>query len=193
MGKGIRPVSIAGIEFDALINSNESYEANVPEYTTETGFPVSDTIILGAETLDMTLFVSNMPVTWRRRFGSSGDRVDRVVKKLKSLYMSKSLVTVKTSSGTYSSMAIISLTISRSNTLGYAREIPIKLKKVRTTSSKTTVIPDSYGKSGATGASAGTVNTSSGTGGSSDSNAKESGGNTGSVAYNLANNAGLWG
>lgn len=164
MKKAMQPVSVDGIEFDALIGSTESYDANVPEYSVETGFSVSDTIILNPETLDLTLFVSNRPVTWANRFGASGDRVDSVIKQLKELYMSKKLITVTTSGDTYANMAITSLTITKSNALGYAREVPIKLKKVRVTETKTTSIPAGYGKSGASGASAGTASTSKGYG-----------------------------
>lgn len=200
MGKALQPVSIDGIEFDALIGSNEQLDAQVPEYSVETGFSVSDTIILNPELLDLTLFVSNRPVTWAKRFGASNDRVDQVVKQLKELYMSRKLITVTTGSETYTSMAITSLTISKSNTLGYAREIPVKLKKVRVTQVKTTTIPASYGKSGTTGASAGTASTVKANGGSSK-DAKSSGGNSsekndktgksGSILYGIASSVGL--
>lgn len=196
MGKALQPVSVDGIEFDALIGANEQFDAQVPEYSVETGFSVSDTIILNPEMLDLTLFVSNRPVTWAKRFGSSNDRVDRVVKQLKELYMSRKLITVTTSSETYTNMAITSLTISENNKMGYAREIPIKLKKVRVTEAKTTIIPASYGKSGASGASAGTASTSKATGGSpkstkgsGDSSGKS--GKSGSILYGVASSAGL--
>ena len=194
MGKALQPVSVDGIEFDALIGVNEQFDAQVPEYSVETGFSVSDTIILSPEMLDLTLFVSNRPVTWAKRFGSSNDRVDRVVKQLKELYMSRKLITVTTSSETYTNMAITSLTISENNKMGYAREIPIKLKKVRVTEAKTTTIPASYGKSGATGASAGTASTTKATGGSGSSGGSKSsgsGGKSGSILYGVASSAGL--
>ena len=192
MSKALQPVSVDGIEFDALIGSSESYEASVPEYSVETGFSVSDTIILNPETLDLTLFVTNRPVTWAKRFGSSGDRVDRVVKQLKELYMGKKLITVTTSGDTYTNMAITNLTISKSNTVGYAREIPIKLKKVRVTEAKTTTIPASYGKSGASAASAGTANTTKTASKSSgDSSGSSSNGKSSSILYGAATAVGL--
>jgi len=193
MSKPIQPVSVDGIEFDALIGSTETYDATVPEYSVETGFSVSDTIILNAEVLDMTLFVSNRPVTWAKRFGVSNDRVDSVVKQLKELYMSKKLITISTGSETYTDMAITNLSITKSNTLGYAREVPIKFKKVRVTESQTTTIPESYGKSGATGSSAGTASTSTGSGGSDSSSSSSSSSNSksGSVLYNAASSIGL--
>ena len=44
-------------------------------------------------------------MTWAKRFGNSGDRVAEVVKRLKSLYFQKKLITVTTSSETYTDMA----------------------------------------------------------------------------------------
>ena len=104
--RALQPVSINGIEFDALISSTEAYEASVPEYPVETGFTVSDTVILNAETLEMTLFLSNRPVTWARRFGASANRVGQVTRQLRELYFQKSLVPVSTGSGSYTNMAI---------------------------------------------------------------------------------------
>ena len=67
MARAKQPVSVDDIEFDALIDSEEGYEADVPEYPTEKGFSVSDTIVLKADTLNMTLYVTDTPVTWRKR------------------------------------------------------------------------------------------------------------------------------
>ena len=161
MGKATQPVSINGLEFDALIDESRTLEATVPEYSVESGFSVSDSVILNPEKLSMTLFVTNTPVTWYRRHGASPTRVDNVVKQLEELYFAKEPVTIVTSDATYTSMAIESITISKSLEIGYARQIPISFKKIRVTTAKTTTIPDSYGKSGATAASAGTASTSS--------------------------------
>ena len=159
MGKATQPVSINGLEFDALIDESRTLEATVPEYSVESGFSVSDSVILNPEKLSMTLFVTNTPVTWYRRHGASPTRVDNVVKQLEELYFAKEPVTIVTSDATYTSMAIESITISKSLEIGYARQIPISFKKIRVTTAKTTTIPDSYGKSGATAASAGTAST----------------------------------
>ncbi len=39
---GIRPCSVNGIEFDALISESRSLTSEVPEYAVESGFSVSD-------------------------------------------------------------------------------------------------------------------------------------------------------
>lgn len=196
MARAKQPVSIDGIEFDALLDQSMDYEADVPEYPTEKGFSVSDNISLKPETLSMTLYVSDTPVTWKSRFGSGKGRVEKVVKQLQDLYFAKKVVTVVTSDAVFDSMAITSISFSKSADVGYAREIPISLKKIIVTESSTTSIPDSYGKSGTTGASAGTANTtagnsgSSGNGGSGKSSNSESGKN-GSILYNAANSLGI--
>lgn len=197
MARAKQPVSISGIEFDALIDSDEGYSAQVPEYPTEEGFSVSDTIVLQSDTLNMTLFVTDTPVTWRGRHGSGPGRSEAVVKQLKSLYFSKRLVEVVTSEQVYVNMAIIGLNVKKSSDVGYAREIPISFKKVIVTSTQTTTIPDSYGKSGETGASGGTANTTSASGGGSGSgNGSGSGsgdgdGKSGSILYQAASGFGL--
>ena len=205
MGKATQPVSINGLEFDALIDESRTLEATVPEYSVESGFSVSDSVILNPEKLSMTLFVTNTPVTWYRRHGASPTRVDNVVKQLEELYFAKEPVTIVTSDATYTSMAIESITLSKSLEIGYARQIPISFKKIRVTTAKTTTIPDSYGKSGATAASAGTASTSTGSsGGGSGSGSGSGGGSSGaggssgsngnsksSILYNAASSIGL--
>ena len=202
MGKAKQPVSINGIEFDALLDSDEGYEAQVPEYPTEKGFSVSDNITLKPETLNMTLFVTDTPVTWKSRHGGGPGYPEGIVAQVKALYFAKQPVTVTTSETVYEDMAITNLNIKKSTEVGYAREIPIVLKKIIVTESTTVTIPDSYGKSGATGASAGTANTtaaSKGSGSGGGSAGGSSGGNSkgsnkqggGSILYNAASGFGL--
>lgn len=202
MGKAKQPVSINGVEFDALIDSDEGYEAQVPEYPTEKGFSVSDNITLKPETLNMTLFVTDTPVTWKNRHGGGPGYTEGIVAQVKALYFAKQPVTVTTSEMVYENMAITNLNIKKSAEVGYACEIPISLKKIIVTESATVTIPDSYGKSGATGASAGTANTtaaSKGSGSGGGSAGGSSGGSSkgsnkqggGSILYNAASGFGL--
>lgn len=196
MARAKQPVSIDGIEFDALIDQSIEYEADVPEYATEKGFSVSDNISLKPETISMTLYVSDTPVTWKKRFGSGGGRVERVVKQLEDLFFSKKVITVVTSDAVYDSMAITSLSITKSADVGYAREIPISLKKIIVTETATTSIPASYGKSGTSNASAGTANTTAGSSGGSGSgkssgDSKKSSEKNGSILYNAASSVGI--
>lgn len=191
------PVSVAGIEFPAMLDETQTYTSSIPDYPVETGFTVSDSIIIQPMELPLTLLLSDTPLTWRGRVRSMAEAESM----LKELYFSKTPFSVTTPSGTFDNMGITSMSIKRSTETGY-KEVSLSLKQIPVTESKTTTIPDSYGKSGATGANAGTASTSTGsTGGSSSSGSSgggvsggsksSSGGKSGSILYNLANSAGL--
>lgn len=169
MAKRKQPVTINDLEFDALISEDRSYEATVPQYAVEDGFCISDAIIHESQKVDMTLYVTETPVTWRSSHGYGENHVIDTIKKLESLYFDAEPVTVYTRDETYTNMAIQTMTVSKSVEIGYAREIQITFVKIRTTTAKTTTIPASYGKSGATGASAGTANAEAGNTNSSNS------------------------
>ena len=199
MARAKQPVNVDDIEFDALIDSEEGYEADVPEYPTEKGFSVSDTIVLKADTLNMTLYVTDTPVTWRERTGSGPGKTEGVVRRLKDLYFAKKILEVTTTDCVYSNMVITSMNIKKSVEVGYAREIPIAFKKIEVTETATAEIPASYGKSGKTAKAAGKASTtaastagSSSSGGSSASGSSSSS-SRGSVLYNAASSFGLLG
>lgn len=195
MARAKQPVTINGIAFDALIDEVRTFEAAVPEYAVENGYSISDSIILSPERLAMTLFVTNTPVTWYNRHGGNPNRVKEVLQKLEELYFAREPVEVVTTDATYTNMAIESLTISKNFDAGYAREIPISLKKIHITKVNTTTIPDSYGKSGKTGAAGGSANTQSGSTKPRAANEKniERGSNekSGSLLWNAAKSARL--
>lgn len=193
MARAKQPVSVNGITFDALISSEHGLEASVPEYPVETGFVVSDAVILGSEKLNLVLFVTDTPVTWRNQAGMG--HAEMVCQQVESLYYTAEPVTVVTSDRVYTSMAITSIGISKSTEIGYAREIQASFQKIRVTAARTTTIPDSYGKSGATAKAAGTANTSSGNSGGSGSSGSGSksggGGSKSSILYGAAKSMGL--
>ena len=110
--KGLKPVSLAGIEFDALIDEQKTMSATIPAYPVEDGFPISDTIILDPIKVQMTLYVSNTPVTWLYRHGSSNDRVNRICDQIENLWLDKELVKVVTTDTIYKDMGITSITIN---------------------------------------------------------------------------------
>lgn len=200
-----RPVSVAGIEFDALMNEEKSYEAEVPEYSVEDGYSVSDSIIRAPLLLTMTLAVTDTPVTWKSRFSNTQDRVDTICKQLEELYNKAEPVTVITSTDTYRNMAIASITLTKDEQGRYYREIPITFKQIVVTKAKTTTIPASYYRSGKSSAPAGNANTSSGSTKSSSSSSSSSSSKSsssssskkeeskGSILYNAAKSLGIIG
>ena len=205
MPRATQPVSINGIEFDALISQEQTLTAKAPEYTVEDGFPVSDNVSLDSEPLNMVLYLTNTPGTWYNRHGSSPSRVAQVEKQLKELYFAKEPVTVVTSDDVFTDMVITSVGFKKSLETGFDREIPIAFKKVRITKARTATIPESYGRGGATGASAGTANTSAGSSGSGSGSSggggsgsgsgsggsNQNGNRKGSILYGAASSMGL--
>lgn len=161
MARARQPVSIDGITFDALIDETQTLEADVPAYPVERGFEVSDAIIIKPLLLSMTLYLTNTPVTWRQRHGTSPARVQDVLKRLEAAFFKREPLTVVTSDRTYRNMAILSIELKKSLETGTSREIPIMFQEIRVTEAQTTTIPDSYGRGGATGTNAGTASTTS--------------------------------
>ena len=175
-----QPVTVNGIEFDALISQDLTFEATTPEYAVEKGFTVSDAVIKNAEQLSMVLYLTPTPVTWYKKHGGGQERVNAVMEQLQELYFKAEPVEVVTSDTVFSNMAIINISFSKTVEAGYAMEIPIAFKKIRITEAKTTTIPANYGKSGKTKASAGNANKSSGTSKASESSNSSGSGSSGS-------------
>lgn len=156
MARAMRPVMVDGTEFDALLEQQADYTAEIPEYPVEAGYKVSDTIILNPMTLSVKLFVTPYPVTWRSRFGLTITRVQDVISRLLNSYQKRELITVSTTDDTYKNMGISSISISKPSGNGYVREISLELKEVKVTTTQITDIPADLGKSGTSGATGGT-------------------------------------
>ena len=162
---------------------------------------MSDTVVLKPDTLSMTLYVTDTPVTWKDRNGSGQGKAEGAAKRLKELFFSKQMITVTTSAVVYTDMAITSIGLRKSREIGYALEIPISFQRIIVTESTTVTIPDSYGKSGETGAPVGTANTKTADNGRpaaaasgssrNGSSGKGQGGKSGSVLYSTARSFGL--
>ena len=186
------PVDINGVTFDALIDETLSLDADAPTYPVETGFEVSDAIILKPKMLKMTLFVTNTPVTWYDKHGGNPSRVADVVEKLKEVYYSRETVTVITSDEVYENMAILNIVFTKSKELGKARQIPIMLKEIIVTESRVGTIPDSFGRGGDTGVIVGSASVTQSPSPSPPA-ASQSDGSRGSVLHGIASGAGLLG
>lgn len=158
MARAKFPVSVAGIEVDALIDESRQLDAEIPQYTTEEGFQVSDAIIIDAETISMTLFVTDTPITWRDRHG--GAHMGDVCSRLEAIYFNKEPITITTTDGNYTDMGIQSITFSKTFEVGYSREIPITFKKIRKTKTRTVEVSGvDYPGGGMTGQTAGVAST----------------------------------
>lgn len=177
MARKLQPVSVWGIEFDALIDETKSMTSTIPEYPVEEGFSVSDTIINDPLSVSMTLYLTNTPVTWLYRHGTSNDRVNQICDMIQRKWFDKQLTKIVTSDTIYTNMGITSISIKKSTDTGYAREISISAKKVRVTKRKTVNIPAYVLKAGESMANAGKASTSKS---SSSSSSSDSSGSSGS-------------
>lgn len=206
MARKIKPVSVAGIEADALISEDINYSADIPEYPVEKGYNVSDTIILKPLQLNITLYISDSPATWRSRKGHkpSKNRTKKICSKLEKMYFERKLIKVVTTDKIYTSMGITSMTISHSPEIGYARQVQMSLKKVYVTKRKTVYIPSYILQSGETKSNVGTATTSysstsstsssgSSPGGSGSTGGPSSSGSgkKGSILYGITSNMGF--
>lgn len=162
--KAMRPASLDGILFDALLSQDEQYSAQVPDYPVESGYNVHDSVLPESLTIKTTLYLSNTPVTWKSRIGRSNTRVQVVEERLREIFWNREPVTYEVSDKRWTKMCITSLTISKTEEDGYARKIPIELKQVEVTATKTGVVPESYVRGGKTEASGGTASTRASTG-----------------------------
>lgn len=176
----MKPVSVWGIEFDALIDESKTLKSTIPAYPVEEGFPVSDTIINEPIGISMTLFVSNTPVTWLYRHGTSNDRVKKICDQIEKKWGSKQLTKIVTSDTVYTNMGITSISIKKSKENGYSREVTISAQKVRITKRRTVSIPTYILKSGQSMANAGTASTSTSSAKSSSSSGSSSSSRTSS-------------
>lgn len=166
-----------GIEFDAMIEEQRNYSASIPSYPVEDGFNISDTIINEPLVLQLTLYVSNTPVTFLYRHKNTKNRVTKICEQIEKKWLSKQLTKIVTSDTIYKDMGITSISIKKTAEIGYAREISITAKKVYKTSRKVSKIPKHILKSGETMAKAGKASVSR-----TSVRTSSSGGDTGSTA-----------
>ena len=165
-----QPVSVAGIQFDALIESNENYTATVPKYPIDNGYSVSDNMALDNLDLKMTLYLTATPITWRGN-GTGLARMQSVCDQLMQLYFDREVFTVVTQDKTFERMVVESIEIKKSEDQGFAREIPVSFRQITVTQAGETAIAPSNPRSGTTATSTGsaTTSTSGGSGGTASS------------------------
>lgn len=173
--RDLQPVSIGGIEFDALINGEETYNAEVPSYPVDNGFSVSDNVAIGAMEITMVLVLSATPVTWLATHGSGENRIRTVCDQLLDKYKEREPLTVVTRDKTFDNMVISSISITKSEEAVLSREIQITLRQVTVTSSAETEIPAKLAKSG-------TTKSNSGMAGTTYASGKSDGSSSGSIS-----------
>lgn len=177
-----QPVSIAGIEFNALLEQVTNYENTIPEFPTEKGFTVEDAIINKPIRLELVVYLVDTPVSWIEKFGKIPNRTQKVLEELEKLYVKKTPVTVVTTQKVYKNMGIESMKIPSKVETGYAYEIPITLKEIKVTETKTIVAP-SFPRGSTSRKNQGNASAKNGKGKGSKQNKKGE-----SILHNLGSN-----
>lgn len=194
-----QPVSVAGIEFDAVLDIKESHSSTIPQYPIDEGYSVQDNVALDPMSLIMTLYVTATPITWLSRHGSGEGRVRQIWNQLFSMYSQKTPITVITPDASYSNMIIKGITYKKSSETGYAVEIPIEFSQVTVTSARTAAVPAEYARAGMSQQLAGNAATSTATSSGSTAGTGSGGGSnnggsaakqSGSLLYQMAEGVG---
>ena len=170
MSKATEPVTIAcngkSVTFDAQMNNAEDYVSTVPAFPTEKGFKISDTVIVEPPTLEMTLYLSNRPLTWKDRNGIGNVEANTAL--LENLYFERDACVVSTSDKVYKNMAITALKIQKTELSGGDKTVSVIFKQIAITQQQTVSIDNSYGKAGVTMATTGMAKTIEGSTGTKE-------------------------
>lgn len=151
------PAVLGGIEFDSVLTKDEQLSAEVPDFATEKGYSVSDTIIIKPTTLSVEAVIANRPVTWLSRHGSSSNRVAEVTRQLRKIFVDRELVTYSANGDTWDNMAITSLNIPDDAESGDAIKVSFILKQVTVTRKQTALVTVSFPRGGTSSTNAGSV------------------------------------
>ena len=125
LGNG--PVSIGSVQFDALLDISEKFDATVPMYRTDMGYETSDDIIPNLMVVDMRLFVTPTPVTWSNRPSHVGRNPRDAVDALRALLEQRKPVFVSTKKKNYDNMMIQKVSVNKTADIGYALEIDVSM------------------------------------------------------------------
>lgn len=174
---GIRatsPAVLGGIEFDSVITKDEQLSAEAPDFATEKGYSVSDTIIIKPTTLSVEAVVANRPVTWLSRHGSSSNRIAEVTRQLRKIFVDRELVTYSANGDTWDNMAITTLNIPDDAESGDSIKVSFSLKQVTVTRKQTALVTVSFPRGGTSNTNAGSVSSKKAGSSSSPSSKKSS-------------------
>ena len=137
------PIMIDGVEFDVLLDVGERTDSNVPAYAVEAGWEITDDILPQLHHMDMTLFVSPYPVTWRNRPGHYMREPREVIQQIKQIFDARKPVTVVTRKKTYNEMMMQKFRVSRSTETGNGMEVSVSFVKMeRAPSGSFGFVPD---------------------------------------------------
>lgn len=139
-GLGPTPVSIGGVQFDALLDITEKFDSTVPMYRTDMGYDTSDDIIPNLMVVEMKLFVTPTPVTWANVPSHVGRNPRDVVDALREVLEKRKPVFVSTVKKNYDNMMIQKVTTNKTADIGLALEIDVTMVQLTRAAYTNTVV-----------------------------------------------------
>lgn len=126
-------VNIGGMiysaSFDALIDAQEDYTVQTPNFPIDDDFDTSLSTVNKQLTINLNLFLTETPVTWTSYFGERN--IEIVKERLKMLFFEHLPVRIITKDETYTNMAIKAMSFKRSTEIGFAYEVSLDCVQVR--------------------------------------------------------------
>ena len=141
---GLTPVAIGKIQFDALLSIVEKFDANVPMNKTDRGYETTDDIIPNLMKVDMKLFVTPTPVTWKDVPSHVGRNPMDVVDALMALMNMRKPVFVTTYRKNYDNMMIQKLSVNKNSDIGYALEVDVSMVQLTHAPFGEFILPENY-------------------------------------------------
>lgn len=144
-------VMINDFLIDVSISESHEFEAEVTDYPVESGANISDNIRSKPIVITMEGIVSNSPLQPLADFRvpQNADPTTEAYKMLIDVRDKREPVTIRTSLGTFTSMALQSLSIPRDGSLGDALRFTAKFQQIQTVTnkrSKRVAVPNGKGK-----------------------------------------------
>lgn len=141
---GATPVAIGGVQFDALLDIAEKFDATVPMFRNDSGKENTDDIIPNLLRVEMKLFVTPTPVTWRGIPSHNGRNPREVLDALRELMEKRKPVFVTTVKKNYDNMMIQKVSSMKTADIGYALEIDISMVQLTHATYNSYAIPERY-------------------------------------------------
>lgn len=134
--------ALATVTFDVSESESHKSSAKVTDHPVEEGANIADHVVVGADTLSLTAWVSNTPIVndVEAPFVDA-QRAEAAHKELRRMKDAASTCRVVTTLRVYKSMVITSVNVTRDASTGHALAVSVDLQQIRTATSEEVEAP----------------------------------------------------
>lgn len=136
------PTKIATLQIDIVRTIEYSFQQEVTSHPVETGFEIHDSIVNKPLTVDMTVGISSMPVTWFWRTGRGPVKFADGYKALKAIRDAKQPVTIVRPDRLLDDMVMTSCRLSKTDDSKSVMWVDLSFTHITKVTTKTTEIPE---------------------------------------------------